>query len=132
MERFLELESDDTRVEDLAARRTELDAELDAVAKKLTKLRASAASELEKLVSTELHSLAMPEANFMINIEPAERSAHGGDDSNFLLAAHRGAPARPLGQGAAGGERSRGVLAPEGGLATRRRTSQHTTVFAQA
>ena len=128
-ERFLELDSDDTRVEELAARRTELDAELDAMAKKLTKLRASAASELEKLVSTELHSLAMPEANFMINIEPAERSAHGGDDINFLLAAHRGAPARPLGQGASGGELSRVMLALEVALATRRLNNQHTFVF---
>src|SRR5690625_3176911 len=95
--RLLELDSDDTRVEELATRREELDAVLDAVAQKLTKLRSTAASELEKLVTTELHSLAMPEANFKINIELAERNAHGGDDINFILAAHRGAPAQPLG-----------------------------------
>src|SRR5690625_7556964 len=71
----------------------------------------------------------MPEANFMINIEPAERSAHGGDDINFLLAAHRGAPARPLGQGASGGELSRVMLALEVALATRRLNNQHTFVF---
>ncbi|HLR55641.1 MAG TPA: DNA repair protein RecN [Actinomycetales bacterium] len=127
--RFLELDRDDVRVEELAARLKELDSELEASATELTRLRATAAKELQELVTTELHSLAMPDAQFTVEMTSVERGPHGADEISFLLAAHRGAPLRPLGQGASGGELSRVMLALEVALATRRLHRQHTFVF---
>lgn len=127
--RFLELDGDDARLEELAARLKELDAQLEASATELTRLRTTAAKELQQLVTTELHSLAMPDAQFTVELTPVERGPHGADEISFLLAAHRGAPLRPLGQGASGGELSRVMLALEVALATRRLDRQHTFVF---
>ncbi len=50
----------------------------------------------------------------MIIVEPAASwSPHGADEIAFLLQPHAGAPARPLGKGASGGELSRVMLAIE-------------------
>jgi len=127
--RFLELDRDDARVTELAQRREELDGQLDELAAQLTQLRRSAAAELEKLVTNELRSLAMGQARFQIELDTTERGPNGVDSVSFLLSAHRGAPARPLGEGASGGELSRVMLALEVALATNRSSKQHTFVF---
>jgi len=127
--RFLELDSDDTKVEQLTARRDELDEQLSAQARQLTQERSAAAAELEQMVTSELRSLAMPQAQFSIRVEEAPRGPNGADAVSFLLTPHPGAPARPLGEGASGGELSRVMLGLEVALASRRSGQQHTFVF---
>ncbi|MCC3293862.1 DNA repair protein RecN [Arthrobacter sp. zg-Y411] len=112
--RLAELSSDDTRIEALEAEITSLGERLETRGAALTKLRTDAAAELSRRVSDELTALAMKDANLVIEVEPAgEPGPYGADTIAFLLAPHPGAPARPLGKGASGGELSRVMLAIE-------------------
>ena len=77
------------------------------------------ATSLASVVSEELSGLAMGSAELQIVVEPLdEPGPHGGDRVEMLLVPHAGAPARPLGKGASGGELSRVMLAIEVALAT--------------
>ena len=112
--RLADLGDDSNRIEALEAELTELQARLQDEAAGLTKLRTEAAAELAERVSSELTALAMPDARLLINVEPTgELGPHGADAIEFLLAPHPGAPPRPLGKGASGGELSRVMLAIE-------------------
>ncbi|NKY40786.1 DNA repair protein RecN, partial [Cellulomonas septica] len=77
-----------------------------------------AASRLAAAVSSELSGLAMAGAELQVAVEPAEPGPYGADRVEMLLVPHAGAPARPLGKGASGGELSRVMLAIEVTLAT--------------
>ncbi|MBE9940503.1 DNA repair protein RecN, partial [Cellulosimicrobium cellulans] len=67
----------------------------------------------------ELRGLAMGGASLVVDVERAEEPGPWGVDAvTFSLVAHAGAPARPLGKGASGGELSRVMLAIEVALAT--------------
>ena len=112
--RLADLGDDGNRIESLEAELTELEARLKDTAAGLTKLRTDAAAELSGRVSEELAALAMPDARLVINVEGGgELGPHGADTIEFLLAPHPGAPPRPLGKGASGGELSRVMLAIE-------------------
>jgi DNA repair protein RecN (Recombination protein N) len=93
-------------------------------AAKLTTARGKAARSLARAVSTQLESLAFPEAKFEVALRPArgERvecaegdpvplGSAGAEYAEFLLAANPGEPLRPLAQVASGGELSRVMLA---------------------
>ena len=117
--RLLDLDSGDERIEELRETRTRLDAELSTLADQLTAGRREAAQRLSAVVSEELSGLAMGGAELRVEVEPAdERGPHGADRVEMLLVPHAGAPARPLGKGASGGELSRVMLAIEVALAT--------------
>ncbi|MCX6500420.1 MAG: DNA repair protein RecN, partial [Arthrobacter sp.] len=78
------------------------------------KARKKAAKDLSGRVSAELTALAMADATLVINVDPGEQlGIFGADEISFLLQPHSGAPARPLGKGASGGELSRVMLAIE-------------------
>lgn len=79
----------------------------------LTAARQRHATSLSEAVTTELRALAMPNARFIIELTPRKPSPHGCEDVTFLLQAHPSMQARPLGQGASGGELSRIMLALE-------------------
>src|SRR6185312_13805359 len=112
--RLDELTDDSSRIERLEAEVAGLDAALATQSAEVTALRRKAAAELGHRVGTELSALAMAEAELVIEIEPAPALAvHGADVITFLLKPHRGAPPRPLGKGASGGELSRVMLAIE-------------------
>jgi DNA repair protein RecN (Recombination protein N) len=102
------------------------------VARTLTAARQEAARRLEQLVSAELSGLAMAGASIEVRVEPRAVDApsplprdlsgtgygRGGCDAvSMWLTAHAGAPARPLGAGASGGELSRIMLALEVAIA---------------
>ena len=102
------------------------------VARTLTAARQEAARRLEQLVSAELSGLAMSGASIEVRVEPRAVDApsplprdlsgtgygRGGCDAvSMWLTAHAGAPARPLGAGASGGELSRIMLALEVAIA---------------
>ena len=76
--------------------------------------RHRAAEHLATAIDAELAGLSMPGAHLDIALVERERPvAHGLEDVEFRLRPHPGAPARPLGQGASGGELSRVMLALE-------------------
>jgi DNA repair protein RecN (Recombination protein N) len=112
--RLAELQDDSSRVEALEKDISVLDAQVSDGAGRVTALRRKAAGELAGQVSTELAALAMPDAQLVIDLQPAAAlSAHGADDISFLLQPHPGSAPRPLGKGASGGELSRVMLAIE-------------------
>ncbi|UFU04296.1 DNA repair protein RecN [Ruania suaedae] len=84
----------------------------------LTAGRQEAAEAMAAAVDTELAGLAMPGARVTVRLTPREEPGPWGcEDVEFLLAAHPGAPPRPLGKGASGGELSRVMLALEVAMA---------------
>ncbi|MDF9751661.1 DNA repair protein RecN [Arthrobacter sp. ES3-54] len=112
--RHEELQDDSTRIESLDAEVARAEAELRKKAATISKARTKAAKDLSARVSAELTALAMADATLVINVEPAAQlGPFGADEISFLLQPHSGAPARPLGKGASGGELSRVMLAIE-------------------
>ena len=112
--RFDELQDDSTRIEKLDAEVVQAEADLKKQAAAISRIRAKAAKDLSARVSAELKALAMADATLVINLEPGgQLGPHGADEISFLLQPHSGAPARPLGKGASGGELSRVMLAIE-------------------
>ena len=112
--RFDELQDDSTRIEALDAEVVRTEADLKKQAAAISKIRAKAAKDLSARVSSELKALAMADATLVINLEAGgQLGPFGLDEISFLLQPHAGAPARPLGKGASGGELSRVMLAIE-------------------
>lgn len=112
--RHEELQDDSTRIESLDAEVARAEAELRKRAATISKARTKAAKDLSARVSAELTALAMADATLVINVEPTgQLGPFGVDEITFLLQPHSGAPARPLGKGASGGELSRVMLAIE-------------------
>ena len=116
--RLQELDQGEDRTAGLRERIAALDAELSRLAGLLSDGRADAGGRLAAAVTEELAGLAMPAARFDVVLTPAELGPWGAEDVEMRLAAHAGAPALPLGQGASGGELSRVMLAIEVALAT--------------
>jgi DNA repair protein RecN (Recombination protein N) len=128
--RLLDLDGTDERIEQLTAERNRLRGELGTLAADLSAARAKAATRLGSVVTGELTALAMPHATVTVAVTQADDEhglpvgdrtlrfgPTGVDDVELLLAANRGAEARPLGKGASGGELSRVMLAVEVALA---------------
>lgn len=112
--RLLELDGDSERITQLAADVDRVATEVDAAASALSAIRADAASRLGAAASAELRSLAMAEAELVVEVTDREElTLHGRDHIVFLLRPHAGADPRPLGKGASGGELSRVMLALE-------------------
>jgi len=117
--RLLELDGGGDRLAVLTARRAELAGQLDAYASSLTSGRRRAGETLAAAVTGELSGLAMVGAQFLVDVDALSPAGPWGADAvEMLLVAHAGAPARPLGKGASGGELSRVMLAIEVALAT--------------
>ena len=117
--RLLELDGGGDRLGALTARHEELTASLAGLAATLTAGRRRAAGSLAVAVTAELAGLAMAGARLSVDIAPSgEPGPWGNEAVEMLLVAHAGAPARPLGKGASGGELSRVMLAIEVALAT--------------
>ena len=110
---------------ELGAQLEELGGRLAASCQELTEIRSGAATELAAEVTRDLHQMLMPAAELRVRLWRDEDpegvtgpggvryrvSADGWDRVQFLLAANRGDPLRPLTEAASGGELSRVVLA---------------------
>ncbi len=124
--RVAELAGADDRIEGLAAAAAELRADLGRRAGELHEARVAAAHEFAERVSAELSALAMPRAQVAFEVSmspdpdgvpvpgvdgPVALRPSGVDRVALVLAAHPGAPRRPVAQAASGGELSRVMLA---------------------
>jgi DNA repair protein RecN (Recombination protein N) len=128
--RLAELDGDDDAVETLRAERDQLRATLGEQAAAVTAARTKAAATLSKAVTAELPELSMNGAKLTVEVRqrhaddglPVETASgrrtvvagpDGVDEVEMLLSPHPGAPPRPLGKGASGGELSRVMLGLE-------------------
>jgi DNA repair protein RecN (Recombination protein N) len=85
---------------------------LHAEARRLTELRAGAASDLARAVEAMLPDLGLPGATFQVRLRPLEAiGPHGAEAVDFLVAPNAGFEALPLNRIASGGELSRVMLA---------------------
>ncbi|WP_251150802.1 DNA repair protein RecN [Cellulosimicrobium sp. Marseille-Q4280] len=117
--RLLDLDDGGERLRAATERRDELDAELGSVGAAVTASRDRAGAELAAAVTDELRGLAMSGASLVVDVAAADEPGPWGADAvTFSLTPHPGAPPRPLGKGASGGELSRVMLAIEVALAT--------------
>jgi len=125
------LDGGEDRVEQLRAEIEINRKELVISASKLTKVRDAAAKDLANAVSTELHALAMPDAEFVIAVvgsaDVTTYGVNGSDSVTYLLRPHKGADPLPVTKAASGGELSRVMLAIEVTMAGR--NSVPTFVF---
>lgn len=92
-------------------------AALEELAARVTASRGEAGERLAQSVRAELAQLAMPDADFRVEVTPGEPGPNGADTVTMLLAAHPGARPRPVAEAASGGELSRIMLAIEVSLA---------------
>ncbi|WP_425954158.1 DNA repair protein RecN [Xylanimonas sp. McL0601] len=116
--RLLDLDDGGERLRGMTQRTGELDDELARLGEELTAGRTVAGERLAAAVTAELAGLAMGGARLEVEVAAGEPGPWGADQVTFALVPHPGAPARPLGKGASGGELSRVMLALEVALAT--------------
>ncbi|MCV2489006.1 DNA repair protein RecN [Geodermatophilus sp. YIM 151500] len=113
--RLSELDVSDEALSRLEAARDAARVDVDELAGRLTEGRRAAADGFAAQVGAELSGLAMSAArvSFSIDSHPHDPGPEGVDEVALLLAAHPGAPPRPVHRGASGGELSRVMLAIE-------------------
>ena len=111
--RVAELDGDDEQIAQMQQRLDDLADTEDRLATDLSDRRRSASATLSEHVTRELTHLALPDAQFVAQVDDAELGAHGRDEIRFMLAPHPGAPLRALAKSASGGELSRVMLALE-------------------
>jgi DNA repair protein RecN (Recombination protein N) len=113
--RLSELDVSDEALEALAHARDQARAEVDDLGARVSAGRRAAADGFAADVGQELAGLAMKSArvSFSIDSSPDQPGPEGIDEVALLLAAHPGAPSRPVHRGASGGELSRVMLAIE-------------------
>ncbi|WP_346623495.1 DNA repair protein RecN [Blastococcus montanus] len=113
--RLSALDVSDEALEALAADRDAARAEVDRLGAEISERRKAAAEGFAAEVGRELAGLAMKSArvSFSIDSHPDDPGPDGIDEVALLLAAHPGAPPRPVHKGASGGELSRVMLAIE-------------------
>ncbi|MGY1706382.1 DNA repair protein RecN [Geodermatophilus sp. SYSU D00697] len=113
--RLDELDVSDEALEALEAARDTARAEVDDLAARISEGRRAAADGFAAEVGRELAGLAMKSArvSFSVDSDPGAPGPEGVDEVALLMAAHPGAPPRPVHKGASGGELSRVMLAIE-------------------
>jgi DNA repair protein RecN (Recombination protein N) len=108
-----ELDRAEIALAEVEASLGEARAELDRLAGDLSARRRGAAPALAAAVRERLAELAMPDAEFDVQIRPREGGCgpRGGDEVSLVIAPNPGMPAGPLRDVASGGELSRVMLA---------------------
>jgi DNA repair protein RecN (Recombination protein N) len=125
-DRLLALDATGDSIGTLVDEEGRLAVELAELGSALSQARGEAAAAFGAAVTAELVQLAMPQAQVSASVTQRESAdglvvgdrvlaagPDGLDDVEILLVPHAGAPARPIGKGASGGELSRVMLAVE-------------------
>lgn len=117
--RIADLEGGEGRIADLEIDQQKLFERLRQSASELSIQRHATALDLQKRISQELHSLAMPHSTIIVDVASkaglsiSDYSAHGLDDVSLLFTSHPGATPGVITKVASGGELSRVMLAIE-------------------
>ncbi|WP_409329726.1 DNA repair protein RecN [Trujillonella humicola] len=113
--RLGQLDVSDEALDALTAERDAARGEVDVLGAAVSEGRRAAADGFAAEVGDELAGLAMKSArvSFAIDSHPDDPGPEGIDEVALLMAAHPGAPPRPVHKGASGGELSRVMLAIE-------------------
>jgi DNA repair protein RecN (Recombination protein N) len=111
--RLSELEGHDARARELSGLEEEARAQVESAAGVLSRARRRAGERLERDVAARFSDLALPGAQLLVEINPAQLGPSGTDGVVFLFSANRGTEAQPLQRVASGGELSRVMLALE-------------------
>lgn len=108
---LLELEGSQDKLDGYNKELEELNILMREKAEDLSKLRKSAAVELEKRIVVELDDLEMKRVRFKVQFEQGEYTSKGIDKIEFLISPNAGEELKPLLKIASGGEMSRIMLA---------------------
>lgn len=126
--RYQELIDYDAYLEELEKNYQKSEKELRENAEKMSVIRRKFAKELSRAICRELIDLNFLETNFEIAVEQtAPLTAEGFDEACFMMSMNPGAPMKPLGDVASGGELSRVMLAIKTVLADKDQTE--TLIF---
>jgi DNA repair protein RecN (Recombination protein N) len=108
-----ELERVEIALSEVEASLGEARSELDRLASELSERRRESAPALAAAVRERLAELAMPGAEFEVDVHPREDGCgpRGADEVSLVIAPNAGMPAGPLREIASGGELSRVMLA---------------------
>ncbi len=108
-----ELEHADASLERVEAELASARTDLDGLAGRLTSARRAAAPKLARAVKARLAELAMPDAQFAVEVRPRDGGPgpRGADAVELTIAPNPGMPSGPLREIASGGELSRVMLA---------------------
>ena len=120
----LEHTLEDSDIDSLKERLSEIQIKLSENAEGLTKARRVAADELAKKVNEELEGLAMGGTTFIVDISQTSFGPSGVDEISFMVES-KGSNKRPIVKSASGGELSRLMLALEVVAAT----DEHSITF---
>jgi DNA repair protein RecN (Recombination protein N) len=101
----------DVRIAELQAKANAQEELLRKMAEKISIKRNKSASELEKEITLVLHELAMPHAQFFVELKPSGLHAQGADQISFMVSTNKGSEKAELTKVASGGEFSRIMLA---------------------
>jgi DNA repair protein RecN (Recombination protein N) len=111
--RIDELEHAEVALEQAETELAEAEASLRGLAGELSRRRRAAAPDLGEAVRRRLAELAMPEADFQVELGPRADGCgpRGADQVELMISTNPGVPAGPLREIASGGELSRVMLA---------------------
>lgn len=101
----------DEKLDELKAECAETEREAIALAKELSALRKSTATDFAEKVGAELKFLDMPHVEFVVDFKETELCENGIDSVEFLISANLGEIPKPIAKIASGGELSRIMLA---------------------
>lgn len=121
--KLAQLENADLEIEKLKEQLIEAANFTNQLATDLTEKRRISAEKLQNALTTQLHALNMPKANFEVQLTNQKRTLEGDDRIEFFLHPNVGEHRIALKDGASGGEISRVLLALQTLLAGKERPS---------
>ncbi len=104
------IDNSDMAISELESTVAKCRKEAQVLSEKLSARRKDAATKIEADMSTCLRPLGLPNVRFEVSLQPKELAADGADKAEFLFSANPGAPLRPVGDIASGGEIARVML----------------------
>ena len=111
LDELQQITNQDSHIAELKKDQEKIYAAMSTTAAKLSHLRQSAAKKLSQEITLQLRSLAMPQAEFIVQLAKKDYGINGCDEAMFMFSANKGEELKPLIKIASGGELSRIALA---------------------